>query len=38
MGRLAEAHTELSIAIELCRTLAMPYWLIQAKAAFTKVE
>jgi MalT-like TPR region len=38
MNRTAETRTELSAAIEVFRTLAMPYWLSQATAALAKGE
>jgi tetratricopeptide (TPR) repeat protein len=38
MGRRGEARTELSIAIELYRAMAMTFWLPQAEAALTQVE
>jgi hypothetical protein len=38
MGRLAEAPTELSTAIALCRALDMTFWLPQAEAALAQVE
>jgi tetratricopeptide (TPR) repeat protein len=36
-GRRTEAHTELSAAIELYRTMEMTFWLPQAEAALTQV-
>ena len=38
MGRLAEAHTALSAAIALYRTMEMTFWLPQAEAALAQVK
>jgi tetratricopeptide (TPR) repeat protein len=38
MGRLAEAHTALSAAIELYRTMDMTFWLPQTEAALAQVQ
>jgi class 3 adenylate cyclase/tetratricopeptide (TPR) repeat protein len=37
-GRRAEAHNELSTAIELYRAMEMTFWLPQAEAALAQVE
>jgi tetratricopeptide (TPR) repeat protein len=38
IGRRAEAHAELSAAIELYRTMDMTFWLPEAEAALAQVE
>jgi hypothetical protein len=38
MGCLAEAHTELSTAIELYRAMDISFWLLQAEASLAQVE
>jgi tetratricopeptide (TPR) repeat protein len=38
IGHRAEAHAELSAAIELYRTMEMMFWLPQAEAALAQVE
>jgi tetratricopeptide (TPR) repeat protein len=37
MGQLSEAHTALSTAIELYRTMEMTFWLPQAEAALAQI-
>ena len=37
IGRRAEAHAELSAAIDLYRAMDMPFWLPQAEAALAQV-
>ena len=36
-GRLEEAHTELSTAVDLYRAMEMTLWLPQAEAALAEV-
>jgi tetratricopeptide (TPR) repeat protein len=36
MGRLEQARTELSAAIELCRAMAMKFWLPRAEGALAQ--
>jgi tetratricopeptide (TPR) repeat protein len=38
MGQRKPAHTELSAAIDLYRTMEMTFWLPQAEAALARVE
>jgi len=38
MGRLEQARTELSVAIDLYHTMDMAFWLPQAEAAMAQVE
>jgi class 3 adenylate cyclase/tetratricopeptide (TPR) repeat protein len=38
IGRAEQAHTELSIAIDLYRAMDMTFWLPQAEAALAQVE
>jgi tetratricopeptide (TPR) repeat protein len=38
IGRAEQAHTELSIAIELYQAMDMTFWLPQAEAALAQVE
>jgi class 3 adenylate cyclase len=38
IGRVEQAHTELSIAIELYRAMEMTFWLPQTEAALAQVE
>jgi class 3 adenylate cyclase/tetratricopeptide (TPR) repeat protein len=38
IGRRAEAHAELSVAIDLYRAMDMTFWLPQAEAALAQVE
>jgi tetratricopeptide (TPR) repeat protein len=38
IGRVEQARTELSTAIELYRAMAMTFWLSQAEAALARVE
>ena len=37
-GRRAEAHTELSAAVELYRAMEMTFWLPQAETALAQME
>jgi tetratricopeptide (TPR) repeat protein len=38
IGRAEQAHTELSIAMNLYRAMEMTFWLPQAEAALAQVE
>jgi hypothetical protein len=38
VGHREQAHAELSAAIDLYRTMEMPFWLPQAEAALAQVE
>jgi hypothetical protein len=38
IGRRAEAHADLSAAIELYRAMEMTFWLPQAEAALAQTE
>jgi tetratricopeptide (TPR) repeat protein len=38
IGRAEQAHSELSVAIDLYRAMAMTFWLPQAEAALAQVE
>jgi len=38
MGRVQEARTGLSVAMELYRTMEMMFWLPQADAALVQVD
>jgi tetratricopeptide (TPR) repeat protein len=38
MGRLAQARTEISAAVELFRVMAMPFWLTRAEVSLAQID